>query len=72
VPGAVLGGSAVRAAGPQVGGRRYAPAAHGEVLRVSYPGRYRVTCAGGGAGTADVSEDAVRKGTTVAVEGCGG
>ena len=72
VAGAVLRGGALRATGPQVGGNRYSPAARGRVLRVSYPGRYRVTCAGGATGTADVSEEAVRKGAAVTVQGCGG
>jgi len=71
VPGAVLRGGA-RATGPQVAGKKYALAARGKVLRVSYPGRYQVACANGGSGTAVVSEDAVHKGSTVAVEGCGG
>jgi len=70
VSGAVLRGGA-RAVGPQVAGRKYAPSARGKVLRVSYPGRYQVFCVGGGSGTAVVSEDAVRTGSAVAVEGCG-
>ncbi|HEY8206055.1 MAG TPA: hypothetical protein VIG99_01150 [Myxococcaceae bacterium] len=73
VPGAVLRGSGlVRAVGPEVGGRTYAPAAREQVLRASYPGRYQVVCASGATGSADVSEDAVRKGTEFAVKGCGG
>ncbi len=71
VPGAVLEGGALRATGPQVGGHRYSPAARARELRVSYPGRYRVACAGGATGTADVSEQAIRKGSPVAVQGCG-
>jgi len=71
VSGAVLRGGA-RAAGPQVAGRKYAPAASGKVLRVSYPGRYQVVCTNGGSGTAMVGEDAVHQGSTIAVEGCGG
>ncbi|HVE82300.1 MAG TPA: peptide transporter [Myxococcales bacterium] len=71
VAGATLRGNAVRAVGPEVAGHRYSPARRGKALRVSYPGRYRVTCAGGAAGTADVSEAAVRKGAAVPVQGCG-
>jgi dolichyl-diphosphooligosaccharide--protein glycosyltransferase len=71
VPGALLRGGAGRAVGSQVAGRPYAPAAREKVLRVSYPGKYRVVCAGGATGSAEVSEDAVRTGAAVAVEGCG-